>query len=69
MRGAFHEDVIRAPSSALGTVSGKSQISRKAPPSSAFGTFSPSGGRRTLDEGSGKTLEGNHSCESVRNAG
>ena len=38
--GAFHEDVIRAPSSALGPAS-VSLISRKAPPSSAFGTFSP----------------------------
>ena len=67
--GAFHAYVIRAPSSALEPTSGKSRISRKAPPSSGFATFSPrkkprgeKGSRRREWQGSRR----NNSSERMR---
>jgi len=59
--GAFHEFVICAPSSVLGPASVNREYLVKHPPHPPSAPSPPArnrGGRRALDEGSGKALEG-----------
>src|SRR5216684_6112487 len=61
MRGRFTTYVIRAPSSALGPASVNHAYFVKRPPHPPSAPSPPArnrGGRRALDEGSGKALEG-----------